>query len=133
MIFTGTDIVLDAANITLMTATATLSLTENPLLAFSYGKYLKAGPKIVGLAYNEVKEIVNRTKEQMRTMKEIHKSKVDKSTDTDILIPAGDSVNLEECTELSSMDIGNQPAQDVPDALDDPSLLENLEVKEPEE
>lgn len=31
------------------------------------------------------------------------------------------------------MDIGNQPAQDVPDALDDPSLLENLEVKEPEE
>ena len=133
MIFTGTDIVLDAANITLMTATATLSLTENPLLAFSYGKYLKAGPKIVGLAYNEVKEIVNRTKEQMRTMKEIHKSIVDKSTDTDILIPAGDSVNLEECTELSSMDIGNQPAQDVPDALDDPSLLENLEVKEPEE
>ena len=42
-------------------------------------------------------------------------------------------MNLEECTELSSMDIGNQPAQDVPDALDDPSLLENLEVKEPEE
>ena len=44
MILSGTNIVLDVANISLLTVSAGASLTENPLLAFSHGKYLKAGP-----------------------------------------------------------------------------------------
>lgn len=133
LIFTGTDIVLDAANITLMTTSAGLSLTSKPMLAFSYGKYLKAGPKIVGLAYNEVKEIVNRTKAQMKTMKEIHKNKVDKSTDTDylVLVPEGEEINLEECVELSSIDLGDTAVQDLPAELLDESLDAELTVEEP--
>lgn len=132
MIFTGTDIVLDVANISLMTVTAGASLTENPLLAFSYGKYLKAGPKIVALAYQEVREIVNRTKQQMRTMKQIHQNKVDKSTDTDYLVevPEGTEINLEECVDLATIDLGTSAAQDLPPILDGMDLENDLEVPE---
>ena len=132
MIFTGTDIVLDVANISLMTVSAGTSLTENPLLAFSHGKYLKAGPKIVALAYEEVREIVNRTKQQMRTMKQIHQSKVDKSTDTDYLveIPVGTEFNLEECVDLATIDMGTSPAQELPELLANSDLENDLEIPE---
>ena len=124
---------MDVANISLMTVTAGASLTENPLLAFSYGKYLKAGPKIVALAYQEVREIVNRTKQQMRTMKQIHQNKVDKSTDTDYLVevPEGTEINLEECVDLATIDLGTSAAQDLPPILDGMDLENDLE--EPEE
>lgn len=132
MILSGTNIVLDVANISLLTVSAGASLTENPLLAFSHGKYLKAGPKIVGLGYQEVREIVNRTKQQMRTMKQIHQSKVDKSTDTDYLveIPEGTEINLEECVDLATIDMGTSPAQELPELLANSDLDNDLEVPE---
>lgn len=132
MILSGTNIVLDVANISLLTVSAGASLTENPLLAFSHGKYLKAGPEIVGLGYQEVREIVNRTKQQMRTMKQIHQSKVDKSTDTDYLveIPEGTEINLEECVDLATIDMGTSPAQELPELLANSDLDNDLEVPE---
>ena len=130
MIFTGTNIVLDAATITMMTVTAGTSLTENPLLAFSYGKYLKAGPKIVSLAYSEVKEIVNTTKKQMKDMKQIHSNRTSKSTDTDILIPIpeGMEVSLEDCKDLATIDMGTGVAGDLPAELAGLDLDNDLTV-----
>lgn len=132
MVLTGTNIVLDAANITLMTATATTSLTENPLVAFTHGKYLKAGPRIVKLAYDEVKEIVSRTKVQTKQMREIHKSKIDKSTDTDYLVPIPEDVeiNLEECVDMATLDMGESSAQDLPEDLLNADLDSELEIPE---
>lgn len=114
----GTNIALDATNITLQTALATTALAEAPLYAFSHGKYLKAGPVIVGMAGKEVAEIVSEYKRQYKTMKEIHKNKTEKSTDTTVLIAVSEDENLDldSLTDINDIDLGtNDGAVDLPD------------------
>lgn len=48
---------LCATNLALQTSTATLALPELGLKAFTYGKYIKAGPIIIGKAKKEFDEI----------------------------------------------------------------------------
>lgn len=51
------EIVLKAATVGLQTASATMSLPNLGLKALSYGKYVKAGPKVIGMAATGVKNI----------------------------------------------------------------------------
>ncbi len=51
------NIVLSATQIALQTATATMSLPSLGMGALTYGKYVKAGPKILGMATTGVKDI----------------------------------------------------------------------------
>ena len=91
-----------------MTTSATLSLTENPLVAFSHGKYLKAGPNIVKLAYNEVREIVNATKKQVQQTRSMRTSKLEGSTDQAyILAVPEEEVNIEEYIDLEDCELGS--------------------------
>lgn len=128
MVFTGTNILLDAANISLLTTSAGMSLTSNPLLAFSYGKYLKAGPQIVKLSYNEVKEIVTRTKGQISDMKSIHKNKLEGSTDKVILvpIPEGEEVDPADLVDIATIDMGTDELGELPAEIDNLPDIDTL-------
>lgn len=124
--FTGTNILLDVANITLLNTTATLSLASNPLLAFGYSKCLKGGLNINKLAFNEVKDIVNATKKQIAQTKSMRKSQMEGSTDQAIILPKeeGEEPNMDEIKKLADIDLGNS---DNEINLDD---MENVDLNE---
>ena len=126
IVFTGTNIVLDAAGITLLNTSAGLSLTSNPLLAFKYGKCLKGGLNINKLAYNEVKDIVNATKKQIAETKSMRQSQMEGSTDQAIILPQeeGEQPDPDEIKKLSEIDLGNS------DNEIDVSDLENFDLTE---
>jgi hypothetical protein len=113
MTLSGTNIILDVANITLMTASATLDLTSDPIGAFSYAKCLKGGPKIVELAYVEVKEIVNATKAQMADLKRMKESKLEGSTDQAYILPldTNDMPDEDDFKSITEIDMGSSDGE----------------------
>ena len=73
MTTTGTEILADMASITAETAVATASLTENPLVALSHGKYLKAGPKLVAEGGKTLKELMKKMNQQKKEIRQYKK------------------------------------------------------------
>lgn len=69
----GTSLIADLALITTSTAAATASLPGLGMKAFSYGKYIKAGPKIVQMGTQEIGEIVKLTREQAKQIRALRK------------------------------------------------------------
>lgn len=131
LILNGSTIILEATNISLLTTSATLSLTDNPLLGFTYGKCLKAGPQIAGLAFNEIREIVNATKKQMRDTKSMRESKLEGSTDQAYLLPIeGELPPDTEILNLDTIDLGNSDDEVMTDELD---AIDLEETQKPEE
>ncbi|MDR1338443.1 MAG: hypothetical protein LBK58_00030 [Prevotellaceae bacterium] len=88
----GSNIILDAAGITLATTNAGLSLVNNPLLAISYTKCLKGGPLIVYMAYHEFKDIVNALRAQTKELKQLVESRQEGSTEEDIILPIDENI-----------------------------------------
>lgn len=130
LILSGTGIVLDVASVSLSTTSASLSLAENPLLAFSYAKCLKGGPAIMKLAYGEVRDIVNATKSQVKMIKSLKKSQMEGSTDQAILLPQeeGELPDTEDILNLSEVDLGSSDDEvDISD-LDSIDLDSELEI-----
>jgi hypothetical protein len=82
LIKSGTQLVGDLAIISLMTASATASLPQlGALKAISYGKYIKAGPKLVSMGTSEMKEImdsINTQRKQIRAVRKYYKTIGDK-------------------------------------------------------
>lgn len=74
------DIVTRATIVGLQTATATMSLPSLGMKALSYAKYVKAGPKILGLAGTGIKDIWTKRKQQASRWSGMKKSAVDMST-----------------------------------------------------
>lgn len=70
-------LVLDMTNLTLATATATTALAGSPLVAISYGKYLKAGPLLVGRAGKEMKIIYQKARAQAQLIKALKSGQTD--------------------------------------------------------
>lgn len=79
-ITTGAEIVLDATNIGLQTASATMSLPNLGLKALSYAKYVKAGPNIIAKAGKEIKELASFRRSQWQSWKAMKTDAVDAST-----------------------------------------------------
>ena len=132
-ILNGTGIVMDAASISLQTTSASLSLAENPLLAFSYAKCLKGGPAIVKLAYGEIRDIVNATKKQVNATRSMRKSQLEGSTDQAILLPQeeGELPDLEDIHDLEEMDLGSSDDEvDISEAELDAMELD-IDLEEP--
>jgi len=75
----GLSIIANSMQISTQTAAATLALPSLGFKALSYGKYVKAGPLIVGKAGKEIKELVLRRKEQMKKWKDMKANNVDPS------------------------------------------------------
>lgn len=74
---TSANIVLAATAIGLQTATATTALPQLGLKAFSYGKYIKAGPKILGFATTGVKDVWKKTRAQSKRWLAMKRDSVD--------------------------------------------------------
>lgn len=92
MILTGTNIILDMANITVLTATATTALPSLGLKAISYGKYLKAGPIMVKDGAVEIKEIVSKCRTQAKAIRAYKNSFTESG---ELIDPQADVSNLE--------------------------------------
>jgi hypothetical protein len=86
LILTGTSIILDCASLSLLTASATATLPSLGLLSFSYAKYIKAGPVIVGKGAKEIKEIVASCKTQAKAINSLKKSSTNKGENQDVLM-----------------------------------------------
>lgn len=66
---TGVNLTADFVNMGAHTTAATAALPSLGLKTVSYAKYLKMGPKIIGMGGAEVKEIVQKCKEQLASIK----------------------------------------------------------------
>lgn len=131
IISNGSLIILDATNISLLTTLATLSIGKNPLIGFSHGKYLKAGPNIVKLAYEEVREIVNATKLQMRQTKAMRTSMQEGSTDQACIVGLSEKereeADIENFIDIQEGELGNNDAEvDIPEGVFDNVDLEDI-------
>lgn len=71
------DIVLEATQIALQTATATMSLPSLGMGALTYGKYVKAGPKVLGMATTGIKDIWHVAVAQAKRWNKMKKESVD--------------------------------------------------------
>lgn len=101
IILSGTNLLLDIANISLLTATATTALPElGAMNALTYAKYLKAGPKIVQMGTQEIKQIVESCKAQARAVKQLKNGFTESG---ELKNAQGDASNLE------GLDIANIP------------------------
>lgn len=76
----GAGIVLDIANIGVLTAAATTALPGLGIKALSYGKYLKSGPKIMQGCGSEIKEIAAVRRQQYQQWKAMKEGAIDAST-----------------------------------------------------
>lgn len=85
-ILTGTNITLDCASLSLHTASATLALPSLGLKALSYGKYVKSGPRIVGMGAQEIKEIVTSCKAQAKAIRALKKSSTNTGDNKDVVM-----------------------------------------------
>jgi hypothetical protein len=128
----GTNILLDATNMTLQTANATSALIGNPLLALSYTKCLAGGPNIVKLAFNEVKEIVDATKTQIKQINSMKKSQMEGSTDQAIILPIeeGEIPDPNKIVNFEDIDLGSSDGEIDLNNLD-LDALEKEEIKAP--
>lgn len=125
MTMQGSLLTLDMALLTTMTASATLSLTSNPLAAISYAKYAKDGPQIVALGGREIGTIAGSLKKQIADLKSIKANAVDvgdiKSTDQVVLNPlAGEEIpDGSEEIALDDIDFGsNEGAVELVDTIE---------------
>ena len=79
-VMSGLNIVLSSTQIGLQTASATLSLPQLGLKALSFGKYVKAGPTIIGIGMKEIKGIVEQRRYQWGQWKQAKEGAVDAET-----------------------------------------------------
>lgn len=76
----GVSIVANSVQIGAQTISATAALPQLGFGALSYAKYVTAGPQIIAMAGNEIKDIVNMRKSQMKKWKSIKENAVDPAT-----------------------------------------------------
>jgi hypothetical protein len=70
-------IALDITNLTLASTSASLALPELGLNSLAYGKYMKAGPILIGRGGKEMKEIYKRARNQAKQIKALKEGKID--------------------------------------------------------
>lgn len=92
MTLAGTNLILDMANIGLLTTSASVALPGMGLGAITYAKYIKAGPKLIGMASSEIKGIVKECRAQARNIQAYKKNFSEKG---ELLDPQADPANLD--------------------------------------
>lgn len=124
-VLTGTNIVLDCASLSLLTATATTALPSLGLNALSYGKYLKAGPRIVAMGGQEIKEIVTSCKSQAKAIRSLKNSSTNTGENKDVVmissqVPEGVEIIQKTQEEMDAL-VNNAVTEEVgsADEIDD--------------
>ena len=111
LILQGTGLLADLTLITTSTAAATSALPNLGMKALSYGKYVKAGPKIVQMGTDEIGEIVKKTREQAKAIRALRKgyneegqlknASVDPSNIDGVDLSKVETVNIEDPDKLA--------------------------------
>lgn len=83
-------IALEMTEMAALTATATATLPSLGLKALAYGKYIKAGPKIIGLGGTEMKKIYKKARAQAKQIKALKKGKIDEVKALQAQVKGGD-------------------------------------------
>ncbi len=79
-VIAGTNIVLDATNASLLTASASLALPGLGLNAIVFGKYIKGGPMVIAQGMNQMKEMNNANKANKRSWAAMKNGAIDPAT-----------------------------------------------------
>lgn len=123
----GAEIVLDATNIGLQTASATMALPELGLKALSYGKYVKAGPKIIEKAGTEIKELATLRRVQYQGWKEMKTNAIDPAT---LNIWNEEQLeNLKKCCFIKKLDTTTERELTAEEAAAQEALLGALTIE----
>ncbi len=128
MILSGTNIILDMANIALLTTSATTALPSLGMKSFSYAKYLKAGPNIVKLGTQEIKEIVTKCREQSKDIRAYKNSFTESG---ELIDPTADVSNLDG-VNLSDVPTITKPSSELANELE-LAKQENANAQEADE
>mgnify|MGYP002855045498 CR=1 FL=1 len=76
-VMAGTNIVLDATNASLLTASASLALPSLGLNSITFAKYIKGGPKVIEMGMKEMKNMNQTNKTIKRTWKAMKNGAID--------------------------------------------------------
>lgn len=128
MILSGTNIILDMANMSVLTVSATASLPSLGLKALSYGKYLKAGPIMVKDGAIEIKEIVGKCREQAKAIRAYKNSFTESG---ELINPQADVSNLEG-VNLNDVPTITKPSEELALELEK-AKQENASAKDADE
>lgn len=128
MILSGTSIILDMANMTVLTASATTALPSLGLKALSYGKYLKAGPIMVKDGGVEIKEIVSKCRTQAKAIRAYKNSFTESG---ELIDPQADVSNLEG-VNLNDVPTITKPSEELAQELEK-AKQENASAKDADE
>jgi hypothetical protein len=77
LVLSGASILADMTLMATYTASATSALPSLGMKALSYGKYLKAGPKMIDYGMKEIKEITTKARSQAKDIKKLKKGVTD--------------------------------------------------------
>lgn len=105
IILTGTNILLDCTNLTVLTASATTALPSLGVAALSYGKYIKQGPLIANKGLGELKGIVENLKAQSASIKALKEGSTTEGELAEVMITTTsipEGINVEEIASLNT-------------------------------
>jgi hypothetical protein len=126
-IMSGSLIVLQCTTLSLMTASATTSLPKLGLKAFSYAKYVQAGPKIVSLGVNEIKEMNAAAKKQGAAIKALKKASTNTAENKDAVMLTSDVPEGVEIVQMTSEELDELAANAMGDDVNEEDLdLESI-------
>lgn len=128
VILAGTNLLLDMANIALLTTSATTELPSLGLKSVSYAKYLKAGPKLVQYGGQEIRDILANCKAQAQTIRKYKNSFTESG---ELIDPKADVSNLEGL-DLNDLPVITKPSKELAEELEK-AKQENANAKELDE
>lgn len=134
-ILTGTNIILDCTNLSLLTAVATTTLPSLGFSALSHAKYLKAGPKIVGMGGKEIKEIVTSCKAQAKDIRALKKSSTNTGDNKNAVMISSEvptEVEIIKETDANLDKVANSLPKEEVQEMDDSAIDDLIESELPE-
>lgn len=133
LVLSGAVILADMALMATYTASATSALPNLGMKAFSYGKYLKAGPKIIDYGMQEIKQIRKKARSQAKDIKQLKKGVTDDFKARYAEVKAGNveagNVGI-RVIQMSKAEYQTQYAQAVKEDKDNPVNMDDEKYEE---
>jgi hypothetical protein len=115
------------------TASATSALPSLGMKALSYGKYLKAGPKMIDYGMKEIKEITTKARSQAKDIKKLKKGVTDDFKARYAEVKAGNVKAGNVGIRVIQMSKSNREAQDAKATKEDKENPVNMDDEKYEE
>jgi hypothetical protein len=126
-ITSGSLIILECTALSLQTASATTALPKLGLKAFSYAKYVQAGPKIVSMGVNEIKEMNAAAKIQGTAIRALKNASTNTAENKDAVMLTSDVPEGVEIVQMTSEELDKLAANAAGDDVNEEDLdLDNI-------